>query len=113
MSKHPAALSEDRPPRSRRLRNAAAVCIGLMIAPLIYESALICVARWEGMSGLYTPPRTPVIDWVGSCWGECATWTRLKAGVWFQDPAWKAGPTITLALAWALVAAWLLRGRRH
>ncbi len=110
MGKQLAAIFHDPRPRRPRLRTVVVVCIGLGLAPIIYESALICASRWKGMYGHYETPKTPMIEWVGRCWADNTRWTRHAVGVWFRDPAWDAGRTITLALGWAIAAAWLLRG---
>lgn len=114
MAKHLSVPLPDPAPRvGARLRNVAAVALGLLLAPLIYESATLCAARWRAMSGVYAAPETPVIDAIGAWSGATASWARRKSVVWFRDPGWKAGPTIGLSIAWALGAAWLLRGWRR
>jgi hypothetical protein len=49
-------------PRWSPLRTGALLLLGLLLAPLIAEGALLCHAQWSQVLGRNTEARTPVLN---------------------------------------------------
>lgn len=112
MSKPRAVLPDEPVPRSAWRRHLPWIVLGLLLSPLIREGLAILVAEWTTMAGHPMAVHTPWLVWIGAVWDSATSSMGSMARAWFRDPAWKPGPTIGLAVAWAIAAAWLLRSRR-
>jgi hypothetical protein len=58
-------LDDGRRPRRWRYSSALTVLVGLLFAPVVYESGLLCAARWRAMTGAAPQVKTPVLDALG------------------------------------------------
>ena len=82
-------------PSRSPLRIVLTVAVGLLLSPIIYESALICASRWKGMVGTSSELRTPVLDalttQVVAAALTVATTGRAVLGKLPMGPAWVIG----------------------
>jgi hypothetical protein len=90
---------------------ALAVAIGITIAPLIYESAAVCVARWKSVLGQVTTADTPVLNAIGAGIQTASRTVQGSTSSLFRTMPWKPSLVIPLTFAWAILAAVLLRRR--
>jgi len=70
------------------MRTGAIVVLGLCLAPLIAEGALICHAQWSQVLGRNTDARTPVLDSLhdGVEAGHQSVWGFISS--YFQRVPW-------------------------
>src|SRR5262249_37056905 len=101
------------PRRRVPLRSIAAIVVGLMMAPLLYEAVQCRVADWRAMRGEFITVRTPVIDALGTMIYEGGRGSRQARKGILRAPPWRIGPTVALSLLWAFGAALLLRGHHR
>lgn len=105
------SVSLDNRPRIRRARIIAVVVLPLLLilSPVIYESAVLCVAGWQGLFGVYPQTHTPVLDALNSAYQtasfDASWWFR---GIFNRTP-WKSSYVIPFAIFWTGVLALLLR----
>ena len=117
MHKHrptPLDIPTGEAPRRRvPLRSIAAIVVGLLMAPLLYEAIQCRIADWRAMRGEFIPVQTTVIDSLGAMIYEGGRWSRQTMKGILRDPPWRIGPTVALSLLWAFGAALLLRGHHR
>src|SRR5262245_6349273 len=99
------------PPTLSARRGVLTVLLGLALAPLVYEGALLCASRWQAMYGAAGEVDTPVIDAIDLVLDEFSASARTTANAAFRNLPWKPALVIPLACAWAAFGAMLLRRR--
>jgi hypothetical protein len=105
------SVSLDERPRSRRVRLLAFGILSLLVvfAPVIYESALLSMASWQGLFGVYPHVQTPVLDAMGDAYHMATFDFRQWAHGIFNRTPWKTSYVIPFAIFWTGVLALLLR----
>ena len=93
-------------------RLVAVVVLGLLLAPLLYESLSLCVAQWRGLYGPIEHVETPVLDALGHATGEAARVVRWRFNRTFHDLPWKPSVAIGLGIGWAAIMAFSLHRHR-
>jgi hypothetical protein len=112
MRKNHEPLPDDGPSK-RRFKYSAVMTImlGIALAPLAYESGLVCYARWKGMTGAMPQVETPVFDAIG----RTVTWAthdlQQTAKSTVHSFAWKPTYMIPFIMFWTVIALFLLRSR--
>ena len=101
------------PPRRSRLRTVLTILLGLALAPLVHEGALLCVANWRAMNGETTYVQTPVLDAIGVTLNQSSDSVQTTVGGFFHNLPWRPEYVIGVALAWAAGGAYLLRSVWH
>lgn len=86
-----------------------ALALGLLLAPLAYEVASVCIANWQGMYGRIGHIETPMLDALHAAVIDSARLLRRHANGYFLDLPWRPSAIITLGFAWALFMAAPLR----
>src|SRR5690349_9472696 len=92
---------EDPAPDTSRRKLIVAVALGMAIAPLVYEGAALCVARWA-----------PVLDAIGRGVEPVLKSVQRSTSRTFKNVPWRPTMVIPVACAWAFCGSFLLR-RKH
>lgn len=100
------------PSRVRRVINLLfALCLGLLMAPLLSEGASLIVANWQSLYGRMGHVETPLLDAIRSLLTGTTTTVRMHANGLFRNLPWRPSLVITVGLAWALFMSVPLRQR--
>ncbi|MEO6810564.1 MAG: hypothetical protein ABI353_15725 [Isosphaeraceae bacterium] len=105
----------DDPPSRRRswVRTVLTILLGLALAPLVREGALLCNANWRGMKGEATSVQTPVLDALGATWSQTSKSIQATVGGFFINRPWRPEYVIGVSLVWAIGGGYLLRSAWH
>lgn len=106
-------LGDPPPPRRSRLWPVLTILLGLALAPLVHEGALLCVANWRSLNGDATHVRTPVLDALGAALIQLSESTRATVGGFFKNLSWRPEYVIGVAALWAIGGAYLFRSVWH
>jgi hypothetical protein len=84
----------------------------LALSPFIADVVNLYGSKWYAMMGYGDPYEvaTPTLDALSEFTRSASRSLWATVNPLFHDPAWKPGPTIAIALAWAFLASFLLRG---
>ena len=93
------------PRRRSRIALALIIVFCLMLAPVVFEGVQVLYSQWQGMTGTYWVPKTPVLDALGE-WSRSANQTaRFQAGRWLNSGPWTPSMAVPLAIGWAATMA--------
>lgn len=114
MPKPQVTILDDPPsPRRSRVRPVLTVLLGLALAPLVHEGALLAIANWRAMNGDVIYVRTPVIDALGTAVSQTSESVQTTVGGFFHELPWRPEYVIGVAVAWAIGGGYLLRSVWH
>jgi hypothetical protein len=104
-------VSIDNRPRVRKRRIMLMLILPplLLLSPVIYESAVLCVANWQGLFGSHPHTSTPVLDVLGDAYQTTSHDFRLWSRGIFNRTPWRSSFVIPFAIFWTGVLALLLR----
>jgi hypothetical protein len=92
--------------RRRRLRGLLAVLVGLLVAPICYETTALSVARWRSLGGRTTTVSTPVLDGIQSTYREFRRTGNRVVESKFHDLPWKPQWVLACGAVWVVIG-WL------
>ena len=104
-------VSLDQRPRIHKARLMAVVILPtvLILSPVLYESAILCAAGWQGLFGAYPQTHTPVLDVLTDAYQTARYDLKsMSRGIFNQTP-WRSSFVIPFAIFWTGVLAMLLR----
>lgn len=106
-----ATLSIDNRPKVRKARLMAAVILPiiLILSPILYESAILCVASWQGLFGAYPQTNTPILNGLGNFYEMVSFDFKWWFHGVFNRTPWRSSFVIPFAIFWTAVLALLLR----
>lgn len=110
MRKFRVSTFED-PPKSPRSRLGLylVIVVLVLLSPVVWESARLCFASWQGLFGAAPRIQTPVLDALNGGFltvsSDARRWVR---GIFHQTP-WKSSYVIPLAICWTAALSLLMR----
>lgn len=113
MKTRTADFPSEPPFRRSGRRTAAAIVVGLALAPLCYEGTAVVVTRWQALMGRVPPEaRTPVYDALAEALDDGSRWAggvgQRMIRIAGENPRWTTG----LAFFWAVLGGGLLMRSR-
>lgn len=104
MRKYQSVLHEDvRAAKGSRVPQFVLLVLVLLVSPVLYEFVLMLTANWQGMSGTYWVPRTPILDTMAD-WGRVAQHDlRLRSGRLLNGSAFSPSLIVPFALVWGIL----------
>jgi hypothetical protein len=98
------------PPTSRTPRVVFALLLAAGAAPILYESALLCVGNWQSALGRPSNIRTPVLDATRDVLDRITAEALGLIAPWFHHVPWQ--PSHVLLVAGVAMTCSMLMLRR-
>ena len=98
-------VDEGRGRKGSKLPALVLLVVLLVLSPVLYEAAAICIASWKTALGSYTVVETPVLSAIRESWRT----GRIEAASWLypltHSYPWKASVVVPFFLLWTMIAA--------
>jgi hypothetical protein len=95
------SIGLDDEPIARPVRRAPRVVLAIVMAtaaaPILYESALLCVANWQSALGRSSGVRTPVLDWTRDLLDRVTAEALGLVVPWFHHVPWQPSHVLLVA----------------
>jgi hypothetical protein len=99
-------VSSDTRKRRLRWRGILAVLVGVMLAPILYETTALSVARWRSLTGPSTSVSTPVLNSMQSSYNDLSRAGNRAVRSKFHDLPWKPRVVLACGAVWCVIG-WL------
>lgn len=99
-------VSIDTRRRRIRWRGILAILVGILAAPICYETTTLSVARWQSLTGQNARVSTPVLDTVQSSYRDLSRISNRAVRSKFYDLPWKPSWVLAFGAVWCLIG-WL------
>lgn len=113
MAKYVHVLQEKKargyPPGSKRGLLKLFLLVSLIVSPLAFEGAKVCVARWRSMLGTHSEVETPIWNNVVAAYRSASDEWYYRVGRGIEPGQWSAGMAVPAVIVVAIASTFFLR----